>query len=116
MNETPLKSRVSDHLANERTYLAWVRTSVALMGFGVLIARLRAEGTPRTGHGVALGLLFAAAGIVTSLLATVHYFQVRHAIDTDDFQPLTRAILVVTTAVVLVGLGAVFLLLGQSNP
>jgi len=25
-------SRVRDHLANERTYLAWMRTAVALMG------------------------------------------------------------------------------------
>ena len=30
-----------DQLANERTFLAWVRTSIALMGFGVLIACLR---------------------------------------------------------------------------
>ena len=30
-----------DHLANERTYLAWIRTAVALMGFGVVIVRLR---------------------------------------------------------------------------
>ena len=29
-----------DHLANERTLLAWVRTSVAFMGFGVAIAKL----------------------------------------------------------------------------
>src|ERR1700689_5438043 len=33
--------RVRDHLANERTYLAWTRTGVAIMGFGVVIARLR---------------------------------------------------------------------------
>jgi putative membrane protein len=34
-------SRIRDHLANERTYLAWMRSAIALMGFGVLIARLR---------------------------------------------------------------------------
>lgn len=33
-------SFVRDHLANERTFLAWLRTAMALMGFGVLIARL----------------------------------------------------------------------------
>ena len=32
---------VRDHLANERTFLAWVRTAIALLGFGVLIAKLR---------------------------------------------------------------------------
>lgn len=29
-----------DHLANERTLLAWVRTSLALMAFGVAVAKL----------------------------------------------------------------------------
>ena len=28
-----------DHAANERTYLAWVRTALALMGFGLLVER-----------------------------------------------------------------------------
>jgi len=29
----------SDHAANERTFLAWVRTAVALIGFGVVMER-----------------------------------------------------------------------------
>lgn len=29
----------SDHLANERTFLAWVRTSIALMGFGFVVVK-----------------------------------------------------------------------------
>ncbi|HSN18512.1 MAG TPA: DUF202 domain-containing protein [Gammaproteobacteria bacterium] len=28
-----------DHAANERTYLAWIRTAVALMGFGFVIEK-----------------------------------------------------------------------------
>jgi putative membrane protein len=32
--------QLQTRLANERTLLAWLRTSVALMGFGVMIARL----------------------------------------------------------------------------
>ncbi|BDB97851.1 YidH family protein [Saccharolobus caldissimus] len=29
----------SDHLANERTFLAWIRTGIALIGFGFVIAK-----------------------------------------------------------------------------
>jgi len=29
--------RSREHLANERTFLAWIRTSIALMGFGFVI-------------------------------------------------------------------------------
>ncbi len=32
-------SRLREHLANERTFLAWLRTSIALIGFGLAIAR-----------------------------------------------------------------------------
>jgi uncharacterized membrane protein YidH (DUF202 family) len=29
--------RYSDHAANERTFLAWVRTAIAIMAFGFLV-------------------------------------------------------------------------------
>ena len=31
--------RYSDHAANERTFLAWVRTAIAVMAFGFVIER-----------------------------------------------------------------------------
>ena len=34
-------NRIRDHLANERTYLAWMRSAISLLGFGVLIVRIR---------------------------------------------------------------------------
>lgn len=64
-------SRVRDHLANERTYLAWMRSAIALMGFGVVIVRLRAFHPPllpHPGNGWKLGLLFSLVGLLTVLL------------------------------------------------
>ena len=29
----------SDHLANERTFLAWIRTSIAIMAFGFVVVK-----------------------------------------------------------------------------
>ena len=31
--------RYSDHAANERTFLAWVRTAIAVMAFGFIIEK-----------------------------------------------------------------------------
>ena len=31
--------RYSDHAANERTFLAWIRTAIAVMAFGFLVER-----------------------------------------------------------------------------
>ena len=39
MNNSPKIDRQREHQANERTFLAWLRTSVALIGFGLAIAR-----------------------------------------------------------------------------
>src|SRR5258708_9696937 len=33
-------SRVRDHLANERTFLAWIRTALGLVGIGFVLARM----------------------------------------------------------------------------
>ena len=39
MNRNSRLGRQREHQANERTFLAWLRTSLALIGFGFVIAR-----------------------------------------------------------------------------
>lgn len=35
----PLEHRAQEHLANERTFLAWIRTAIALISLGFVLAR-----------------------------------------------------------------------------
>ncbi len=104
--------RVRDHLANERTYLAWMRSGIALMGFGVLIVRLRILRPPLApqppGNGWKLGLAFALVGILTVLLSTQHYFAVRRDIDEDSYQPPDRWVILSSLAVTLLGGGVIY--------
>ncbi|MBE9006486.1 DUF202 domain-containing protein [Fortiea sp. LEGE XX443] len=104
--------RIRDHLANERTYLAWMRSGIALMGFGVLIVRLRIINPPLApqppGNGWKLGLAFALVGVLTVLLSTQHYFAVRQDIDEDTYQPPDRWILLASLAVILLGGGVLY--------
>ncbi|MCG6134694.1 MAG: DUF202 domain-containing protein [Nostoc sp. LLA-1] len=104
--------RIRDHLANERTYLAWMRSGIALMGFGVLIVRLRIIRPPIApqppGNGWKLGLAFAFVGVLSVLLSTQHYFAVRRDIDEDTYQPPDRWILLASLAVVLLGGGVLY--------
>lgn len=104
-------SRVRDHLANERTYLAWMRTAISLMGFGVVIIRLRAFQVPllhRPGIGWKLGLLFSLVGLLTVLLSTQHYFNVRYDIDEDTYEPAERWIILFSFAVMILGAGVIY--------
>lgn len=52
-----------EHAANERTFLAWVRTAIAVIGFGVAIGRL-GNHTPSPWTEVAL---FITGGVVVLL-------------------------------------------------
>ena len=104
--------KVRDHLANERTYLAWMRSAIALMGFGVLIVRLRilrppmAPQTPGTGW--QLGLVFSLVGLLTVLLSTQHYFAVRRDIDDDTYEPGDRWVILFSLALLLLGAGVIY--------
>ena len=60
----------SDHAANERTFLAWVRTSIAIMAFGMATARLGTEKAELWSEVLLLG-----AGAVVILFA---YVRMRH--------------------------------------
>lgn len=104
--------RVRDHLANERTYLAWMRSAIALMGFGVLIVRLRLLRPPLApqapGNGWRLGLAFAIVGLLTVVLSTQHYFDIRNDIDEDLYEPPDRWVSLFSLALVLLGSGVIY--------
>ena len=110
-------NRARDHLANERAYLAWIRTAIALMGFGVVIVRLRyllPAQEQGQGYGWQLELVFALVGIFMAVMANAHYFHVKRAVDQDNYQPESRWITLCTASIVLIGAGVIYCLL--TNP
>ncbi len=105
--------RVRDHLANERTFLAWLRTGVAAMGLGVVIAKLRyilGSNYPESSgivHAANIGLIFALVGITTIILSVFFFLQVRSQIRTRNYVSKTK--LVLGLAIVMVVLGLIIL-------
>lgn len=113
--EKPLRrnpNRIRDHLANERTYLSWMRSAIALMGFGVLIVRLRILRPPLApqppGNGWKLGLAFAIVGLLAVVLSTQHYFAVRDDIEEDTYEPPDRWIILSSIMILLLGMGVIY--------
>jgi putative membrane protein len=107
--------RQREHQANERTFLAWLRTSIALIGFGFAIARfgiflrqLRATLAPEVDAPTAgtelLGLLLVLAGVGLVLFAAWHYNQVFWQIERGQYRPNRWIIWVTTGLVVILGL------------
>lgn len=100
-------NRIRDHLANERTYLSWMRSGISLLGFGVLIVRIRILRPPlapqQPGNGWKLGLAFAVVGLLSVALASWHYFAVRDDIENDVYEPPDRWVLL--SSLILIALG-----------
>jgi putative membrane protein len=68
------------HEANERTWLAWIRTGVALMAFGFAILRLASPGPGSP----AMGAGFIALGALLNPIATARYARIRHALQRGE--------------------------------
>jgi putative membrane protein len=116
-------SKTNEHLANERTFLAWIRTGIATISLGFVIARFSfwlreiaisaGEGVaiPRTGLSLPIGLGMVAFGALMTLLATFRYYKIRNAIENDLPHPQPALIVLTTVAVILLALGLIMYLL-----
>ena len=93
-----LDSTARDHLANERTFLAWVRTALGLVGLGVLIERLLAGGER---FGVVAGVAFICFGGLSLIYAVGRYLWVAKNLERGMFPVAIRG-------PVLVAIGALF--------
>ncbi|MGC1370693.1 MAG: DUF202 domain-containing protein [Candidatus Sulfotelmatobacter sp.] len=107
-------NKASNHLANERTFLAWVRTSVAIVVFGFAIGRFAIalrqltafQGHPAktTGLSVWMGMISIVAGVVMVIAGLVRYRKTRALLDEGKFEPAGFLVDLVTILTVLFGL------------
>jgi putative membrane protein len=107
-------NRARDHLANERTFLAWLRTGVATMVFGFAIGRFSialrefmkvqgyASSTP--GFTTWLGIISAIGGVLLILAGLKRYRQTKVQLDSDTFEPAGSVIDVVSWLLAVFGL------------
>ena len=87
-------STARDHLANERTYLAWTRTGLALIGASLGLLKWDADGNALEGY------LVAFMGIVVLVMATQRYFQNMQLLEGGFFAPNVHGIMIVITVVI----------------
>jgi len=90
----------ADHSANERTFLAWVRTAIAVMAFGFLVERFdlflklvapslagRSLSVPSQKFGNEAGLALIILGTAIVAIAAVRFLRTAKAIDSDAIRP-----------------------------
>jgi putative membrane protein len=116
----PMIERYSDHAANERTFLAWVRTAIAIMAFGFLVQKfdlfLRiasqslAAGSLPAGSQVVgniAGLLLIVLGGMVMAFAAIRFRKTTRDIDAKEVRPGPGERLDITLVALLLLLGAI---------
>ena len=126
------------HLANERTFLSWLRTSIALIGLGFIVARfglfLREFGlvVKNTNNNPAaaislfghyqsslIGISIIILGIALILLALRNYLTTRSYIDKGLYVPSNFNIFAASISLVFLGILVIvylFVVLPANNP
>jgi putative membrane protein len=111
---TPTKiGKASDHLANERTFLAWIRTSISIIVFGFVVAKfgitlrefLRVQGNTahESGMSLTIGVGFMAMGIFMAFVSLIRYRTTMKKLNADEFQPADAIVTVLAVIAALFG-------------
>jgi putative membrane protein len=115
--EIPEAHRASEHLDNERTFLAWVRTTIALIGLGFVIARLSPTlGAATTANqittkAVPAGIGLIVFGAVVTVLAAWRYDRVNRQIEEGIVKTDRGLVWIVTLLIALLSAAAVIYML-----
>jgi putative membrane protein len=114
----------SDHAANERTFLAWVRTAIAIIAFGFVVERFNlflqmgrdtlfhagagaaAARVPALRFGEVAGLGLMALGLAIIAVATVRFLRTAKALDDPETHPGPGSRLDVALSMMIFLLGA----------
>jgi len=126
--QIPNAAKGQEYLANERTFLAWIRTAIAVISLGFVVSRfslwLRQLALTSTGgrtpglHGLSLpmGEILMVFGGGLSVLAAWRYHVVNRQIEEDRVSADRGLIVLVTVVVLLLGVAmALAMLLSEGK-
>jgi len=129
--KTPIwVSNSTNHMANERTFLAWIRTSVGIMAFGFVVEKFTLfmreftyffakEGVTKTdfttqhNYAAIFGIFLVAVGVIIGFISFIKYKQIQKEIDDDTYQPSTLLPIVLTVTLFLSGVFLIYYLIGS---
>jgi len=114
------------HLSNERTFLAWIRTSIGIMAFGLVVESLfikqisyvlEKSNIEITLHGYSAiaGIYLVGLGALMSILAFIRYKKVERQIYEDSYQPALILNILLTLSVLVNGVFLVIYLIKSTS-
>ncbi|MEW6110281.1 MAG: DUF202 domain-containing protein [Nitrospirota bacterium] len=115
------------HMANERTFLSWIRTSIGIMAFGFVVERFAifikqvsfflgkpaetAASQAGRGYSSIFGIFLVGLGALMGLLAFIRYKKIEKQIDKDTYQPSLILDILLAISVLAIGIFLVIYLI-----
>ncbi len=123
--EKPAEQDPRVYFAAERTFLAWIRTGLGLMGigfavsrFGLFLRQLSATDsnlpTRTTGLSLWSGVALVALGVIVTLSSVLRHLQLIHELSSGTWQPgrISRDAVILGLILAAIGIGmAIYLIL-----
>ncbi|WP_407429806.1 YidH family protein [Arcticibacter sp.] len=117
-NDTKIPAKIvpNDHLANERTFLAWIRTGIAVMGFGFVVVKFslfisqlslafnQKVTLPDKGYSSVIGILLIGIGAVSVLLAYLRYRSIERKLLSQTYYPSFKLSMVLTVSMLIIAI------------
>lgn len=112
-------SNPTNHLANERTFLAWVRTSIGIMAFGFVVVKFslfvkqislllgKEIVMYQHGYSTIVGIVLVAVGMLTAILSYIRYKNIEKQLKAGHYE---NSSLLMTLLTIFISLISVFLI------
>jgi len=105
-----------EHLANERTFLAWIRTSIGIMAFGFVVVKFalfvkqismmlgEEHIVPSRGYSGIIGIVLVVMGTLTTILSYISYKRTEKQINEGNYAHSSIMITILTSFLILVSI------------
>jgi putative membrane protein len=122
-HDTNSKQNANDHLANERTLLAWIRTAVGIMVFGFVVVKFslfakvggvpmgQPDNLPHPSYSGPIGIILVAVGSLSLALATLRYRQTRKQIETGSYETNSTTLYIMVSCIIVISIVLILFLL-----
>jgi len=120
-----MNGNTNEHLPNERTFLAWVRTSIGIMAFGFVVVKFslfvrqinivleKQIALQQHGYSNIIGILLVAAGSISLIISFVQYKRTQRQINEGNFTSYSIFAAVLTIFILLISISLIIYLINS---
>ena len=121
------KQNAREHLANERTLLEWIRTSIGIMAFGFVVVKFslfikqislllgKNGAMPKHGYSSVIGIFLVVVGAIVLVLSYIRYKRTEKQLNQETYQSSSSLIFSLIVVILAISLLLMVYLIENTN-